>query len=158
MLIAIITMNCNKCRLWFLHIHMGRIFYLRGSRPSCGSKNFHFGGHSSGSLGRKFPRAKYSKGEAVCRHRLEIFTAETINIWKFHSSPPDSWPVCFTVGGGAQSALSPSLAQPCPGHLLSVRPSCTEIKIHDKSLNLHIKVRSLHVVDSDIYRKLKWPR
>jgi len=28
-----------------------------------------------------------------------MVTAETIKIWQFpHDSPPDSWPVCFTVG------------------------------------------------------------
>ena len=32
------------------------------------------------------------------RHSLQILTAETTKIWKFRTSPPDSWPVCFTVG------------------------------------------------------------
>ena len=31
------------------------------------------------------------------RH-LQILMAETIKIRKFRSSPPDSWPVCFTLG------------------------------------------------------------
>jgi len=40
-----------------------------------------------------------TEAEAVGRHCLQILTAETIKIWKSrHNSPPDSWPICFTLG------------------------------------------------------------
>jgi len=57
------------------------------------------------SMGLSPPEA-----EAVCRLHLQGLTAKTITIWKFpHNSRPDSWPVCFTVGGGQATFWSPCL-------------------------------------------------
>jgi len=60
--------------------------------PQCGPQGQSPG---KGSEGRSLPEA-----EALCRHCLQILIAETIKFWKIsQNSPPDCWPVCFTVGG-----------------------------------------------------------
>ena len=54
---------------------------------------------------RTKPLSLRGEAEAVCRHCLQILTAETIKIWKFpHKFTPDSWPVCFMVGVRRHSA------------------------------------------------------
>ena len=57
------------------------------------------GSPPSGVQGRSPGRGwgmKSPEGETVCRHCLQILTAETIKI--SHYLPPDSWPVSFMVG------------------------------------------------------------
>jgi len=56
---------------------------------SCGARNFHSGAKAQGGIewGPVGFRGEAPVGgpedEAVCRHCLQIFTAETIKIWKF---------------------------------------------------------------------------
>ena len=74
-----------------------------------------FGGYCLGGLGDRNPSMGWTSGsrgeasvwgppkaEAVCRHCLQILTANNQNLKISHNSPPDSWPVCFSVGKGVK--------------------------------------------------------
>ena len=96
---------------------------------SGGARNFHLGGYSRGSLGNRSPPEE-SRGEVPggglwdeVPQKLKQFANNVYRFWWrnnqnlkiSHNSPPDSWPICFTVGLSDQFggwAPSPWLAPP----------------------------------------------